>query len=539
MQSRNAFYRAVYCLSHPLTIAAVILLLVNDHWLRWHHPSWLTGKLGDFTWLMFAPFIAAAVLAWLIPGRIRNHEQVVGLVSFGLIGLWFGLAKTVPLVHELTTSAWESIIGWEGSLRMDASDLLTLPALLIGWWLWQRAKGQALSLRPLATVVFALGIVATLATSPPRYRWSDSGILKLCQEGSSILTPTDTEPRLEKNPSTNLYTVEIPRSNVFRSSDGGLTWTHQVEENFETDGMRCSNQEVNTTVDPNDDAIQYRWKSGGPIERSNDGGQTWVVDYPLVEMQQDVRRYYNHTSYSGNIYYQRHFFVGPMSGLVDQTTGNLVLAMSWDGVLVRTASDGQWHWVSVGDQYKLVDIQRFEKIGNILFFEAWLSGAMVFLVVTTATAYMRQHSIDWGRVGFLIIGWVSWIVLTAIILPQSMAEDNYLPMRGAFRVGLLGLPLLVFLAIPLSIGSVWDIARNFRPVALPIVLVAVGVAALYLLPFIPWTQGTIPRYNTALRFALFLAGAGLVAGRVYLLRVLPVVDKAKYEGKKKMGEEDS
>lgn len=63
MENNRAFWRAARCLTHPLTMAAVILLLVNDHWLRWHYPSWLTGKLGDFTWLMFAPFIAAAVLA--------------------------------------------------------------------------------------------------------------------------------------------------------------------------------------------------------------------------------------------------------------------------------------------------------------------------------------------------------------------------------------------------------------------------------------------------------------------------------------------
>lgn len=464
---------------------------------------------------------------------------MVGLASFGLIGAWFALAKTVPLFHGLTTSAWESIIGWEGSLRMDASDLLTLPALLVGWWVWRRAEGQTLSLRPLATVVFALGIVATLASSESEFRWSDSGILKLCREGSSILTATDTEPRLAKNPSTNLYTVEVPHSNVFRSSDGGLTWTHRVEENFETDGMRCSNQEVNTTVDPNDDAIQYRWKSGGPVERSTDGGQSWVVDYPLVEMQQDVRRYYNHYTipddgYSG---YSRDFFLGPVGGLVDQATSNVVLAMSWDGVLVRTADDGQWHWISVGDNYKLADIQGFKEIREALFFELWLAGAMAFLVITTATAYMRQHGISWLRIGLLIVGWISWFALTLFLLPESKVKYDIFTSKDTFTIGIVSLPLLVFLAIPMSAGAVWDMARNFRPLWKPIALVAVGVAVLYLLPFIPWTQGTIPRYQTALGFAVFLTGAGLVAGRIYLLRVLPVVDKAKYPKKKKKGEE--
>src|SRR5690606_34422006 len=100
----------------------------------------------------------------------------------------------------------------------------------------------------------------------------------------------------------------------------------------------------------------------------------------------------------------RTFIPGPVSGLVDQTTGNLVLAMSWDGVLVRTAADGQWHWISLGGKYELADLQNFSRLTNILFFELWLTGAMGFLVVTTSTAYIRQKSIGRIRKGLLAIG---------------------------------------------------------------------------------------------------------------------------------------
>ena len=79
---------------------AILLLLFNDHWLRYAHPSWLTGKLGDFTWLVFAPFIAALLFAWIIPQRWKQHA---GWLSIGFIGVWFATAKTIPFVHELTT----------------------------------------------------------------------------------------------------------------------------------------------------------------------------------------------------------------------------------------------------------------------------------------------------------------------------------------------------------------------------------------------------------------------------------------------------
>lgn len=152
LRPASAFWRALHSLAHCVSLAALILLLVNDHYLRLVHPSWLTGKLGDFAWLVFAPFIAALFFAWVVPFHtghvvtcpyliralvwthhryvhlkmILNHETLVGILSFTTIGLWFTLAKTVPAIHALTTTAWESIIGWQGTLRLDPTDLLTL-----------------------------------------------------------------------------------------------------------------------------------------------------------------------------------------------------------------------------------------------------------------------------------------------------------------------------------------------------------------------------------------------------------------------------
>ena len=71
--TNQAFRRTLSCLSHPITIGSVMLLLLNDHVLRVLWPSWWTGKLGDFTWLVFFPFVLAAILAWLIPSRIYGQ----------------------------------------------------------------------------------------------------------------------------------------------------------------------------------------------------------------------------------------------------------------------------------------------------------------------------------------------------------------------------------------------------------------------------------------------------------------------------------
>lgn len=541
MRSNRAFNRAIHSLTHPLSILAIGLLLFNDHWLRWNHPSWLTGKLGDFTWLLFAPFVAALVFAWLIPRRVNQHEQIVGRVSFMTTGLWFGLAKTVPAVHTLTSIAWETLIGWQGSLRMDASDLLTLPALLIGWLIWQSTTRQSRSPRLAGSVILAFALVATLASDGPIYYWSASGIVRICQVGSSLMTTTDDRPLAEYKPSADGETYAnpeapdsyniTPQSNVFTSEDGGLTWAYRLEENFVLPEAACSDVQSDHVSDPSNDRIQYRWQAGESIERSTDGGATWTLDYALTELQQDVRRYYNHYSNDYGSYdgYTRTFIPGPVSGLVDQTTGNLVLAMSWDGVLVRNAADGMWHWVTlVGleNEYALANLHDFSLITQILFFELWLAGAIAFLVVTTSTVYIRQKSIGRIRKALLIIGWVAWFILTIVLLPGSKGKSTTLDIPWA-ELGLVSLPLLVFLALPLSVLAVWDIARNFRSVWKPIAGVAVVVAALFLFPFIPWMLGTIPPYTTALVFALVLLGAGLVWGYQYLRTVLPLLEKPK------------
>src|SRR5437762_1943110 len=53
-------------LASPLSLAAIAILLINDHLLKQVWPSFLTGKLSDFAGLYFAPvvFCASALSRW-------------------------------------------------------------------------------------------------------------------------------------------------------------------------------------------------------------------------------------------------------------------------------------------------------------------------------------------------------------------------------------------------------------------------------------------------------------------------------------------
>src|SRR5689334_3254332 len=99
----KALMGALNSLAHPITIAAMGLLWLNGRWLQVQHPSWVTGKLGDLAWLVFAPLICATFLTWLLPRHAQRQGLLFG-VALALIGGWFILAKTNVTANEVTRS---------------------------------------------------------------------------------------------------------------------------------------------------------------------------------------------------------------------------------------------------------------------------------------------------------------------------------------------------------------------------------------------------------------------------------------------------
>jgi hypothetical protein len=509
MDSTNrGFWRAMHSLAHPVSIAAVLLLLFNDHYLRHQHPSWLTGKLGDFAWLVFAPFIAAMFFALILPRRIQQQERITGMAAFISIGLWFALAKTVPAVHELTTSAWNMLIGWQGSLRMDVTDLLALPALLIGWFIWRNASNAAINLRPVAYVAFGLGLVGTLASDSP----VDTGI------GCLYYRDDDS-------------TLFVAPFDGYKSMDGGLTWVKmdEYERVFpdppiiadtnnptpRTDYGSYCNYTPEIT-DPNNSQILYRFPAGENIETSNDGGINWRLEYRLDEYYQDARNFYHQHEAE----YPAAVIPGAGHALFHRETGNLVVTMGHDGLLVRTP-DGQWHRVAV-DSYRLIDISQLNTgtLANILSPVYALAITLCFLVLTTTTAWIRRITRATMRVNWLGAGWIGWIFL---IFEFNNAGSNGL----RFDVALLALAMLVFIALPLSLGAIWDVGRNFRQTTPHILIVSLLANAAFLFPFLLWTTGTVPRYTTAALFSVLMTGTVLYAAYVFYKPRLPQPEKEK------------
>ena len=61
-------------LRHPIVVANVVLLVINDHWLKQACPGWFSGKLSDAAFMVLAPLWLHA--AWtLICGRSRAADR--------------------------------------------------------------------------------------------------------------------------------------------------------------------------------------------------------------------------------------------------------------------------------------------------------------------------------------------------------------------------------------------------------------------------------------------------------------------------------
>lgn len=505
MTKQQIFWKALHSLSHPISIAAILLLLFNDHWLRYNYPSWLTGKLGDFTWLIFAPFIAALLFACLIPTR---YSKKVGFLSFTFIGLWFATAKTIPFVHHITTETLYALVGWRGTLRMDASDLLTLPALLIGWQIWQQASSERINLRPVAYVAFGLGILGTMATSPNEYFY-DTGIINICRFNDILL-------------------LQLPYENIYQSDDGGFRWQEtdvnelnneppQSPQSWFIDNTTCpENNAENTLITPQS---QFRWIDNERITISYDEGQTWHHDYDLIEARQDVRIFYARQAQGESL---RIFHEDlPINAIYDPISGNVLFSMGWNGILIRTP-DSNYHWVSV-DDYGLQDLSLNIQSDSLLRSFAPLKQQGYFmlglstLVLITLMALLAPDE-DTMPPLIATTGWGLWVFLVLLISPVRIPPILF-DLHALVTLVIMWAGII--LGIPVTFIALIQLLKHYRSTIISLLITIVLASAGYIFPYLLWLQGTVPRYLTAAVFSLLLTGTILYACYVFFKPRLP------------------
>ncbi|MEM9193623.1 MAG: hypothetical protein AAGF12_30895 [Myxococcota bacterium] len=142
-------------LQHPVFVAALFVLLLNDHVLKSAVPGWFTGKLSDFAGLIVAPCLFAAILG------AGPRRRIVAFVAAVLPFVAINLFPTAARAMETATGALG--VGW--TIFTDPTDLIGLIVLPLSWCLLETKPEAA---RPvLEKTVLVVAAFACMATSLP------------------------------------------------------------------------------------------------------------------------------------------------------------------------------------------------------------------------------------------------------------------------------------------------------------------------------------------------------------------------------------
>jgi hypothetical protein len=108
-------------LLHPATLVSLFVLVGNDHWCKYSHPGFVTGKASDFAGLVLLPML---LLGGIEAARMPRPSRTPWLVC-GVVALAFAFAKLLTGPNALAGR----VLG--GEVLRDPWDLVALPALLV------------------------------------------------------------------------------------------------------------------------------------------------------------------------------------------------------------------------------------------------------------------------------------------------------------------------------------------------------------------------------------------------------------------------
>ena len=207
------------------------LLLCNDFVLKSAGvlPGWFTGKLSDFAGLMVFPLFAA-----LLFGGRRWVWALVHIVT----ALGFVLLKTVPAVGMLYVQAL-SLVGVQGQVWYDATDLIALVAVVASYFVYPRLKpvfelpGRGRLLRVAAVAVAGFACVASGGVSAPRTLTNYNGELMISDvmfvNGSNTEIAVQVE-KLKDNVSVDCNGPIVPENFNDKQFTSLGTWNQQPGE---------------------------------------------------------------------------------------------------------------------------------------------------------------------------------------------------------------------------------------------------------------------------------------------------------------------
>ena len=526
--ARDEFRIGLTALGHPITLASVALLLLNDHVLKRSVPSALTGKLSDFAGLFFFPYlvIALASLARLALFRFKRGEApppgegraAGGLAPAAYLGsaILFAAIKASPSFSSGVSQLLASFLGAPIRITPDLTDLAALGSLWPSYRLW-RSLGVSSARQPSRRSLLALGLaaLATAATSPcippaplSELVLTDHGLYGLASFG-------DEEGFIE---------------GAYLSTDSGLTWRSVDALDLpavvvDAGGGRAPFPRVDCV--PPDRMICYRVARQEQVEASTDGGFTWqTVWSPAWGRREYMERFFGFEAPCGEELDLRAVDL-VVTGEGEQHV--VVVALGNEGFLRGRIGQKEWARFGLGYDGATPERGSIQDLvpPRIILAESWLAGfaGLVSFFVLSRRAWRGQKPSPeespkkrievsgWVPLGMLIIG----LVGSFLLLVNGEAADWVLPML-VFDLG--GLILLILWLVrrthrnwKRAIRAPAGTSGRSRQLLLT-VWSSVAVVAVAWLPMAAWVLGWIPPYNLAALVSVLGAAAVLIlAGR--------------------------
>ncbi|WP_179855552.1 hypothetical protein [Paractinoplanes atraurantiacus] len=325
-------------LIHPVTVLGLGLLLLNDHYLKAAHPSWLTGKLSDAAGLVMAP----ALLAVLLTPFLKDKR--VGPVATVTVGVGFALVKAWPYATTTASSAWSLLRATE--FRTDLTDLITLPFLGVAYWAFRHSFSAASSPAASSSAApssssAAVSSSSFAATGGRWWRAARVGVLLPVALVGVVATSAPESPSADAVESIGGALYAGANEQPYRavdwsvSRDGGHTWMPSAvppgyqEKVTQPRLSDCSKAQPQTC---------YRLVRGELAVQMTTDGRTWADDWRLSEEEREAlyREY-------GDVYNRDGQLSGRSIVVRDLPSGGhvVVVANVRDGFAVRDAA-GTW-----------------------------------------------------------------------------------------------------------------------------------------------------------------------------------------------------
>ncbi len=482
--------RAAAALTHPLTLAALGALLINDVALKRAWPdAWAMGKLSDLAWMIFAPPLLAYALSFFLGRSAFGERAGFGIAYLGL-PLLYAAFNTFEAAHNAVLRGLALVGGSYPGSPLDATDSAVIPfAMAAALWAWRRPPANPHAVRArLALLTMAVAALATVATSqsPPI-----EGVTNVRADGEGKVSA--------------FVRGGWGRSGYYESRDGGLTWTL---------GGWGSSIPDEPPVRAQTPSGAYYAIAGSDVVRTGDGGREIVYSAAYLEQHPNLWAQARHTREHGS----RILTSAPRAIAYDNASGNVVLAMGTQGVVVG-ALDGTWRKIAIG-RFGPTDFSFTNKLRSLLdrpFLWLAFSLAVSFICLGMAPALLERHrGTDEYGISLCLMAVpsviCSFIILTAGLYPTDEITGYDGPEIGPnFWKASIG-----FVALIIAVSGIGANHPNWRQALAGIAAMA-GMLLLVLLAFMLWLQVNL-QLRFADLFALLFVGLAALALHSYLAR---------------------